>query len=82
MKAGILLAGALFLAGCAAPTEKQIEAREYRDAERMAKFVEIRQRCRDSGGILVVQGLEGRVGKGSMPKGSDQVRCQRTLALH
>ncbi|HSD68080.1 MAG TPA: hypothetical protein VLB07_00945 [Woeseiaceae bacterium] len=81
MKAGILLGSIILLGACAAPTEKQIEAREYRDAERMAKFLEIRQRCRDSGGILVVQGLEGRVGKGSMPRGSDQVRCQRSLAL-
>jgi hypothetical protein len=81
MKAGILLGSVILLAACAAPTEKQIEAREYRDAERLAKFLEVRQRCRESGGILIVQGLEGRVGKSNIPKGSDQVRCQRTLAL-
>lgn len=81
MKAGILLVGVILLAACAAPTEKQIEAREYRDAERLAKFLEVRQRCRDSGGILVVEGLRGRVGKSSVPGGGDMVRCQRTLAF-
>jgi hypothetical protein len=81
MKAGILLVGVMLLAACAAPSEKEIEAREYRDAEQQAKFLEIRQRCREGGGILVIHGLEGRIGKGSMPRGSDQVRCQRTLAL-
>lgn len=82
MRAGILTASLVLMTACAAPNEKQIEAREYRDAERQAEFLEIRQRCRDSGGILVVQSLEGRVGKSSIPKGSDQVRCQRTLSLH
>ena len=82
MKAGILLGGVMLLAACAAPSEKQIEAREYRDAERQAKFLEFRQRCRESGGILVVQGLKVRVGKSSVTDGGDQVRCQRTLSLH
>ena len=82
MRAGILIASLVLMTACAAPSERQIEAREYRDAERQAEFLEIRQRCRESGGILVVQGLEGRVGKSSIPKGSDQVRCQRALSLH
>jgi hypothetical protein len=82
MKAVILLGSVILLAACAAPSEKQIEAREYREAERQAEFLEFRQRCRESGGILVVQGLEGRVGKSSVPGGGDQVRCQRTLSLH
>jgi hypothetical protein len=81
MKAVILLGSVILLAACAAPSEKQIEARQYREAERQAEFLEFRRRCRESGGVLVVQGLEGRIGRGSMPKGSDQVRCQRTLAL-
>lgn len=81
MKAVILLGSVILLAACAAPSEKAIEAREYREAERQAEFLEFRQRCRESGGILVVQGLEGRVGKSSVPGGGDQVRCQRTLTL-
>jgi hypothetical protein len=81
MKASILLASVIMLTACAAPSEKEIEAREYREAERQAEFLEFRARCRASGGILVVQGLKGRVGKSSVPGGGDQVRCQTTLAL-
>ena len=53
MRTGILIASLVLMTACAAPSEKQIEAREYRDAERLAKFLEIRRRCLDSGGILV-----------------------------
>ncbi len=80
MKAGILLASIVLMTACAAPSEKQREAREYREVERQAKFLEVRQRCRESGGVLVVQGLGGRVGKSSVPSSGDQVRCQRTIA--
>lgn len=81
MRTGILIASLVLMTACAAPSEKQIEAREYRDAERLAKFLEIRRRCLDSGGILVVEGLGGRIGKTSVPSDGDIVRCQRTLAL-
>ncbi len=81
MKTGILLASIVLLAACAAATEKEIEAREYRDAERLAQFLEIRRNCLESGGILIVQGLEGRVGRSSIPKSSDQVRCHRSLSF-
>ena len=82
MRASILIASLVLLTACAAPSEKLIEAREYRNAERLAKFLEVQHRCLQSGGILVVEGLGGRIGKTSVPSDGDIVRCQRTLSLN
>jgi len=82
MKAGILLAGAVFLAACAAPTEKQIEAREYREAEKKAEILDFRQYCRNSGGVLVVHASGGRTKRNTPTDNADYLRCQRGGSLY
>ncbi|MCI0516278.1 MAG: hypothetical protein L0Y45_00430 [Woeseiaceae bacterium] len=82
MKAGILLGGALFLAACAAPTEKQIEALEYREAEKKAELLDFRQYCRNRGGVLVFHASGGRTKRNAPPDNADYLRCQRGGALY
>jgi hypothetical protein len=81
MKAGILIASLVLVSACAAPSEKQIEAREYREAEKQAEFQDFHRRCLRSGGILVVEASKGRLKRNSLPAHADSVSCQRGLSL-
>lgn len=82
MKAGILLAGTVFLAACAAPTERQIEAREYREAEEQAELLDFRQNCRNSGGVVIVYAPGGRTKRNAPTENADYLRCQRGGSLY
>lgn len=77
MKAGILLGSIILLGACAAPTEKQIEAREYREAEKQAELLDYRQQCRNNGGVLVVYASGGRTKQNAPTDSADYLRCQR-----
>jgi hypothetical protein len=82
MKAGILLGSVILLAACAAPSEKEIDVREYREAEKQAELLDFRQRCRNNGGVLVIQASGGRVERNTLPDNADYFSCKRGASLH
>jgi len=77
MKSSAFLAAAVFLAGCAAVTEEQLEAREYRDVEWQAQYYAYKSDCRSKGGLIVVQGTTGRFSRDGAPAYGDIYRCQK-----
>ncbi len=81
MNTRILLVGILLLTACAAPSEKDIEAREYREAEKQGELLDFRQRCRSSGGVLVVQSSGGRIRRNALPDDADYFSCRRGVSL-
>ncbi|MDH4047995.1 MAG: hypothetical protein OEW68_06280 [Gammaproteobacteria bacterium] len=77
MKSSALLASVAFLAGCAAVTEEQIEAREYRDFEWRSKFFAYKADCRSKGGMIIVHGTTGKFSSDGAPAYGDLYRCQK-----
>ena len=75
MKLAAMLAAIMVTTGCSI-TEEQREAREYRDAEWRAEFIEFRARCRNDGGRLVVHGDTQRHRRYRIPEYGDFYGCQ------
>jgi hypothetical protein len=80
MKASALVAGIFLLSGCVSLTDKQKEAREYRDEENRAAYFAYRRLCRSNGGIVVVNGSHGRITSDDAPNPGDY-RCQKSLSF-
>jgi len=81
MKPKILLAAVALTTGCVSVTEQQREAREYRDVEWLAKFVEDREKCRSKGGHFVVYGGMKRIGRRATVNPGDTYTCRLTSAF-
>lgn len=75
MKLAATFAAIVLIAGCSI-TEEQREAREYRDAEWRAKFLEFRAKCRNDGGRLVVHGDTQTHRRYGIPNYGDYYGCQ------
>jgi hypothetical protein len=75
MKLAAMIAAIMVMAGCSI-TEKQREARQYRDAEWRAEFLEYRAKCKTDGGRLVVHGDTQRHRRYGIPDYGDFYACQ------
>jgi len=69
-----LLPLVLLLAACAL-TEKELAEREYREAERHARFLEFKKRCEAEGKAVVIRS-RGRVRPDGLPGPGDRWSCQ------
>ena len=74
-RAAVTALGALLLAsGCAGLTAEQAQDREYRRVAYKHEFLAYRERCRASGGRIVVQ-ASTRVGSDMVPRPGDRYTC-------
>ena len=81
MKLRVLVVAVVSTAGCVSVSEEQREAREYRDAEWRAEFLEYRQKCHRDGGRLVVHGNTQMYRREGIPKYGDYYVCRSSLAF-
>jgi hypothetical protein len=80
MKASALVAGIFLLSGCVSLTDKQKEAREYRDEENRAAYFAYRQHCKRNGGIVVINGTHGRLASYGIPHPGNY-RCLKSMSF-
>lgn len=81
MKSAIFIVAATLTTACVPITEEQRDAREYRDAEWRAEFIEYRAKCRNQGGNLMVRGDTQRYGRHGVPDYGDFYTCRRSMAF-
>jgi len=70
----LVIAAAACLGGCATLSDREAEAREYRQVDFKARYLEYRSRCRAGGGWILVQPA-GRLNRDGIPRRGDRWRC-------
>ena len=77
MKSSAFLVSIVLLGGCAAVTEEQLEAREYRDVEWQAQYFQYKANCENNGGVVVIHGTKSRFSRDNAPAFGDLYRCHK-----
>lgn len=79
MKLIIMTLGVGLLSACAG-NDALRDQREYQEAEWRAQLVEDRNRCRSSGGYLVIKTGMARLGRRTTLQPGDTYSCDKSLA--
>ncbi len=74
MTASMAALAVLSASACAPLTERERDARNYRQLDFELRYLEFRERCRARGGLIVVE-AGGRIGRRAAPRRTDRYRC-------
>lgn len=72
----IAAAGLACLTGCASGPAELADASNYRETDRINRFLDFEKACQREGGILIVQ-ASGGLSRSGIPRPSDRYACRR-----